>query len=271
MPKAVGGNVSDRDGNSIAGGASCPALFAAPLSRAGVALAPPLLVLPCHTFVFAEPLSSTQGAIITSEDEHLTVGKEAVTGAADISCPENNNGSPAVLVGEVRKRRQQQTQSKREQRPGLALAFHSSVFRTVRRGQQPGIPPHQGRPCADKLHAAAKNDGDSPAAGLASASVVASTVVVPVDQPTATTEKATRKEAATDVAVAKDDRKHSLYHPKGVRHGSFEPGRFGYSLGKPFHSQRVTSVKLVIAGAPISRLESGQGGFPTDLHLITGE
>ncbi|CAM9466853.1 unnamed protein product, partial [Ectocarpus sp. 13 AM-2016] len=44
------------------------------------------------------------------------------------------------------------------------------------------------------------------------------------------------------------------------------PGRFGYSLGKPFHSQRVASAKFITFGRAGVQ-ESGRG---SDLRLVTG-
>ncbi|CAN0167567.1 unnamed protein product, partial [Ectocarpus sp. 12 AP-2014] len=44
------------------------------------------------------------------------------------------------------------------------------------------------------------------------------------------------------------------------------PGRFGYSLGKPFHSQRVASAKFITFGRAGGQ-ESGRG---SDLRLATG-
>eukprot|EP00903_Cladosiphon_okamuranus_P013793 g12836.t3 len=271
LSKAVVEKRHGEDGNSTAGGALCPESPAAPLSRRGIAFAPRLLVLPRHTFVFAEPFLSRGGTNVSSKDSHIIAGKEAITGAAGSSSPENKNDPLAVLVGEMKGRRQPQRQGKQEQRLGLALAFHSSFFPTVR--------------SASKLQAAAKNVGDSPAAGVTSESTIASAVAAPADQPTAAAEKAARTEDAKDVAAIKDNRERSSYHPKGVlQGGNFEtvddgvggfsvshlPGRFGYSLGKPFHSQRSASVKFVIPGAPAARLESGQRGFASDVRLITG-
>lgn len=271
--KIVDGSTRGKDYSHIAvGPSSCPDPPAAPFSCGRAA--PPLLVLPRHAFVFAEPFSSAEGA---SETNHITAGKEAIMRAA------GNNGPPAVPVGEVRERRQQHGQEQRHARPGVALAFHSSFFFPLMRGgDQPGTPVRQERPCESRAQPAAENVADSPAAGLGSAGVLASTIAVPANKPTAAAEK----EEEMNVAAVKGDRKRLPYHPEEVRCGrsmtsddgggagpvSQLPGRFGYSLGKPFHSQRVASAKFIIPGAPTARLEAGRGvGFPPDLRLITGE
>ena len=256
---------SDGDGKSITGGTPSLDPRAAQL----------LLVLPHHTFIFAEPFSSAEGTNISSKSDHIAAGKEAIAGTDGSSCPESSTDPRAALAGEAKEhRRQQQSQGKRQQRSGLALAFHSSFFPLQIRGDHPEIP-----------LAAAENVADSPAAGLGSASVTASAVTVPAHQPTAAAEKTMRKEDKKGVAAAKDDRESWPFDPKGVRRGSFEtsngggggapvsqvPGRFGYSLGKPFHSQRVASVKFVIPGAQTESLEAGQGDFPSSLRLVTGE
>eukprot|EP00752_Nemacystus_decipiens_P003736 g3442.t1 len=273
MSKTVDKNMLGNDGNNNAGGALHPVPPAIPFCGSRVALARPLLVFPRHAFVFAEPLSSAKGTS-TSSKITITEGAEVITGAGagGASCSEKNDDSLGVLAGEVRDHRQQHRQAKRQRRPGLALAFHSSFSAHARRGGHSGVLPQLDRPCAKNLQAAAENVPDSPTAGLGSASAAVVAVAVPANQPTAEVENATRKQ---------DDRKRSSDHPEGVRHGSFEttggggpvsqlPGRFGYSLGKRFHSQRVASVKFIILRPPTERLEAGHGGYPPGLRLVTG-
>lgn len=280
MSTTVDGETEDKRGNSIAGEPSFPEPLAALHCRGGVAFPPPPLALPRHTFVFAEPCPTTARKS-TSSDNDITEGKAAPVGAAGNSRPENNSGPPPIaLVGDVRNRRQKHRQERRQARPGVALAFHSSSLPLVRSEDQPRTPLRREQPRQSRLHAAPEDVADCPAAGPGSAGF-ASTVTVPESQPIAAAERVTRQADGEDVAAAKDDRKRLSYHAEDVCLGSVEasdgcpvslvPGRFGYSLGKPFHSQRVAAVKFITPGAPTTRLEAGRSGFSPNLRLITGE
>lgn len=277
MSKTVDEKTHDEDGNSIAGGPSGPDPPVALFHGGGVASESPLLALPRHMFVFAEPFSGTKGIISSSVQE------EDVIGVAGNSCPESKNGPPVACKGEAREHCQHHGQEQRQTRPGMALAFHSSFLPLARGGDQPGISLRQELPFESRLHAAAESVTGHSAAGVGSVGVFSSTFAVPANQPAAATEQAIRKEDGEHVAADKNGRNRLSYHPKGVHHGSLEtsddgdgggqvlPRRFGYSLGKPFHSQRVASVKFITPGAPTARLESGRGGFSPGLRLITGE
>lgn len=112
------------------------------------------------------------------------------------------------------------------------------------------------------------------------------TSTIPANDPTTAAEEVTQTENKDDAAAANGDRKSLPHDLEEVCRGRFErsgggdggvgaasqlPRRFAYSLGKPFHSQRVASVRFVILGAPTPELESERSGFPPDLRLVTGE
>lgn len=274
---------------------------AAPHSEKSVfVFSPPLLELPRHTFVSAQPFSSTKVNKMSSGDiagkiraGGTTIGDETNIHrpAADKTCPENNSNPPAA-VGGVREHRQQQRHpfgrgpdQRQEKRPGVVLAFHSSFF-SLGFGGPPSPPaagdrsrvlqqerPRERRPATEVIV-------DSPAVGMGSAVGAAAAVVVEDDESEVRPDHHYFQGHGMASSDSDTTRTWQRGHngdgiAGGTGGGGAEvrlPGRFGYSLGEPFHSQRVASVKFISTGATTTRGETrvNKGGL-SDLRLVTGE
>ena len=183
----------------------------------------PLLPLPRHTFVFARPVSNTEGGNVGNETKARR--------------------QTAVPVVDAEREHQ-----RRQNRAGVALAFHSSCLGLG--GNRRTIPLREVRPTERGHTAAAEDVGDGLRSGCGAAATPACTVHA--DESTTSTGTA----EGIEVPGAGVD---------------WVPGRFAYSLGRPFHSQRVASARFVISGAqrPTVEAVNGGGGLP-ELRLVTG-
>lgn len=295
----------------------------------------PLLELPRHTFVSAQPISGTKVNSVSSSN---LAGKIRAGGTAgetktrgppvDTTCPKQKNSSPQAAVGGAREHRHQQRHplgqardqhQQRGSQPGVMLAFHSSFFPVGCGGLPPPPPPATGdrsqvlqqEPPRERRAATEVVVGSS-TAWLGSACDATAAIAAVVDCSAIASGEAleiaavVEEEDESEDLAAGDDRQH-LALAKEVRPDHFLghdemassdsetirmsqrgrngdggggsdglelqlPGRFRYSLGEPFHSQRVASVRFILPGTTTARGKTPDGkGGRLNLRLVTGK
>lgn len=211
---------------------------------------PSRMLPPRHTFVFARPVamveeSESKSSSSSSSADRTVVGiagargiVEDETRTARGSSPPNKKTAAATGAGEQQQlqRRSHQALNRQRRGVGVALAFHSTL-----------IPPPGG------------GSGRPPPP------------LSPVLATGGREEKRYDRCGAGGVDGRDLEKQGSgCCGGGGVDGGGDErarPGRFGYSLGKPFHSQRVASAKFITFGRAGGQ-ESGRG---SDLRLVTGD
>ncbi|CAM9184864.1 unnamed protein product [Scytosiphon promiscuus] len=188
-------------------------------SAADFAAAPPPLVLPRHAFVVARPVPTTAARNMNGRIAVGGQGAESTTAPVEDERRNGFTASVSCRANEARRvhpfgAREQQQQQHHEQKQGQAPGVHEGRDRQ----QQPGV--------ALAFHSSL---------------------------------------AFFDVGGS------SSRGSEGSRVGRVEgPGRLGYSLGKPFHGQRVASARFLFPGAGEEEAQQRSPHDASGLRLVTG-
>lgn len=221
MPAFCTGGGDDGNGE---GGVDCSTTpLPLPPPSAGFAVTP---TLPQHTFVFARPVSQARavGDLGSLGTRGLCVG---------------NTGAPLT-------RKEQQESFTEQQRPGIALAYHSSAFGGGPASGNWSQPRH-----AQPLDSASQAPKDKDSAE---------------NKPSEHKPEGNRGVPTAEARPAKRDsaceRRMTSSEVSVVL-----PTRLGYSLGTPFHGQRVASARFILGDAAIKTPGDGL----ENLRLVTGK
>lgn len=235
-----------------------PCVLELPSSRIG-GFAPPSL--PLHTFVFAQPISAARSTVATPSCNSNKSRGEAGGDEANSDCTARittlQNADQKLDVEEQR-------------RPRLALAFHSTVIKsglTTRdyRRNSPQIE-FTGR---QRHHRDQATNSVIRSPSLLAAGVVKAAPQKGLDKYDKMERDSCSIELSASSCSLKGGGKREAHGNCGdeVSSAVLVPFRFGYSLGEPFHSQRVASARFL---PPDEAAKKGEDSSP-DLRLVTGK
>ncbi len=203
--------------------------------------------------MFALPVPSTEGSSSSIGDET----KRGRLTAAAIDGEGEHRQQQRRPCGQGRDQQHQRQHKHQQNRTGVALAFHSSFSPLGRGRTRRTTPTPLQRDSPSKLSPPAAAEGvDGSDGGPRSVGSAASS--------------ACTEGHADETTISTGGRGMQGMEAPGAG-VDWVPGRFGYSLGKPFHSQRVACARFVVAGAPTLTPGEWNDGVLPELRLVTGK